>query len=65
MQARLIMLKGVPFTGKSTTSEFVAQQLGLNGYQVRWLSEGMMLQGYFTHMRRRTWNRSASSSSFI
>lgn len=31
LQTRLIMVEGVPFTGKSTLSEYTARQLGLNG----------------------------------
>lgn len=45
-QTRLILVEGVPFTGKSTTSEYVATQLNLNGYPARWMSEGMMLQQF-------------------
>src|SRR5262245_20524538 len=48
-QTRLILVEGVPFTGKSTTSEDVATQLDLNGYPARWVSEGMLLQHYFPH----------------
>jgi hypothetical protein len=48
-QTGVIFVEGVPFTGKSTTSEYVATQLDLNGYGARWLSEGMMIQHYFTH----------------
>lgn len=45
-QTRLILVEGVPFTGKSTTSEYIATQLNLNGYPVHWMSEGMMLQQF-------------------
>lgn len=45
-QTRLILVEGVPFTGKSTTSEYVATQLNLNGYPTHWMSEGMMLQQF-------------------
>lgn len=48
-QTRLIMVEGVPFTGKSTTSEYIATQLGLNGYPAHWVSEGMLLQHHFPH----------------
>jgi hypothetical protein len=48
-QSRLILVEGVPFTGKSTTSEDIATQLDLNGYPARWVSEGMMLQHYFPY----------------
>jgi hypothetical protein len=50
MQSKLIMIEGVPFTGKSTLSEFVAQQLDLNGIPEQWVHEGMMLQRYFPHV---------------
>ncbi len=48
-QTRLILVEGVPFTGKSTTSEYIATQLDLNGYRAHWISEGMMLQHYFPY----------------
>jgi hypothetical protein len=48
-QTRLILVEGVPFTGKSTTSEYVATQLNLNSYPAHWVSEGMLLQRYFPH----------------
>lgn len=47
MHTHLIMVEGVPFTGKSTLSEFVAQQLGLNGISAQWVPEGVMWQQYF------------------
>jgi len=50
MQTRLIMVEGVPFTGKSTLSEFAAVQLDLNGYPAKWVPEGMMLNCYFPHV---------------
>jgi hypothetical protein len=43
----LVLVEGIPFTGKSTTSEYIAQQLNLNGYPVQWVSEGVMLKQYF------------------
>lgn len=46
-QMRMILVEGFPFTGKSTTSEYIATQLTLNGYTVHWLSEGMLLQRHF------------------
>lgn len=49
-QTRMILVEGVPFTGKSTTSEYIATQLNLNGYPAHWVSEGMMLQHYFPHV---------------
>lgn len=51
MQRQLILVEGVPFTGKSTLSEFLAQQLGLNGVPSRWVSEGELLQQYFPRMQ--------------
>jgi broad-specificity NMP kinase len=50
IQTRLIMVEGVPFTGKSTLSEFVAQQLRLNGVEAHWVSEGMLLHRHFPHV---------------
>lgn len=50
MQTRLIMFEGVPFTGKSTQSEFVTQQLSLHGSEAQWVPEGVMLQQYFPHV---------------
>jgi hypothetical protein len=46
-QLRMILVEGVPFTGKSTTSEYIASQLDLNGYATHWISEGMLLQRHF------------------
>jgi hypothetical protein len=46
----LVLVEGVPFTGKSTVSEYIAQQLHLNGYPQRWVPEGMMLKQYFPHV---------------
>jgi hypothetical protein len=45
----MILVEGIPFTGKSTTSEYIATQLDLNGYAAHWVSEGMLLQRYFPH----------------
>jgi hypothetical protein len=42
-----VLVEGIPFTGKSTTSEYIAQQLNLNGYPVQWVPEGVMLKQYF------------------
>ena len=50
MQTKLVLVEGLPFTGKSTLSEYAAQQLGLNGYAVEWVHEGMMLDKYFPHV---------------
>jgi hypothetical protein len=50
IQTRLIMVEGVPFTGKSTLSEFVTQQLRLNGVEAHWVSEGMLFQRHFPHV---------------
>jgi hypothetical protein len=44
---RVIFLEGIPFTGKSTTSEYIATQLRLNGHPAHWISEGMMFQRHF------------------
>jgi hypothetical protein len=49
-QTRLIFVEGVSFTGKSTTSEYIATQLDLNGHPAHWVSEGMLLQRYFPHL---------------
>lgn len=48
-EIRMILVEGVPFTGKSTTSEYVAAQLGLNGRPAHWISEGMLLHRHFLH----------------
>ncbi len=47
VQTKLVLFEGNPFTGKSTLSEYAAQQLGLNGHAVEWVSEGVMLDRYF------------------
>lgn len=47
---RLILVEGVPFTGKSTTSEYITTQLDLNGYPAHWVSEGMLFQRYFPYV---------------
>lgn len=49
-QTRLVLVEGVPFTGKSTTSEYIATQLKLNGYPVHWVSEGMLFQHHFPYV---------------
>jgi deoxyadenosine/deoxycytidine kinase len=51
MQTKLILVEGVPFTGKSTLSEYVAQQLGLNGHASEWVYEGVMLNKHFPHVK--------------
>ena len=51
MHRQLIMVEGVPFTGKSTLSEFIAQQLARNDIPAQWVSEGELLQQYFPRMQ--------------
>lgn len=36
---RLVMLEGLPGTGKSTNSYFLSMQLGRNGKTVKWIHE--------------------------
>ena len=50
MQTKLILVEGVPFTGKSTLSEYAALQIGLNGHAAEWVPEGVMLEKYFPHV---------------
>jgi hypothetical protein len=50
MQTKLVLVEGVPFTGKSTLSEYAALQLGLNGHPAEWVPEGAMLDKYFPHI---------------
>ena len=50
MQTKLVLFEGQPFTGKSTLSEYAAQQIGLNGHAAEWVSEGLMLDKYFPHV---------------
>lgn len=50
METKLVLFEGNPFTGKSTLSEYAAQQLRLNGRSVEWVSEGLMLEKYFPHV---------------
>jgi hypothetical protein len=50
MQTKLVLFEGNPFTGKSTRSEYAAQQLALNGQAVEWVPEGAMLEKYFPHV---------------
>jgi hypothetical protein len=47
MKTKLILLEGNPFTGKSTLSEHIAQQLALNGHAAQWVSEGAMFVEHF------------------
>jgi hypothetical protein len=47
---KLVLVEGNPFTGKSTLSEYAARQIGLNGYTVEWVSEGLMLEKYFPYV---------------
>jgi hypothetical protein len=51
MQTKLVLVEGLPFTGKSTLSEYAALQLGLNGHAAEWVSEGVMLNKYFPHVK--------------
>ena len=44
---RVIFVEGIPFTGKSTSSEYIAAQLRLNGHPAHWISEGMVFQRHF------------------
>jgi hypothetical protein len=46
MQTKLILFEGNPFTGKSTLSEYIAQQLALNGHAVEWVHEGAMWERF-------------------
>ncbi len=46
----LVLVEGLPFTGKSTLSEYIVQQLKLNGYPQQWVSEGEMLKQHFPHV---------------
>src|SRR4051794_41985111 len=50
MQTKLVLFEGNPFTGKSTLSEYAAQQIALNGQAVKWVCEGEMLENYFPHV---------------
>lgn len=50
MQTKLVLFEGNPFTGKSTLSEYAAQQIALNGQAVEWVPEGEMLEKYFPHI---------------
>jgi hypothetical protein len=50
MQTHLVLIEGVPFSGKSTLSEYVAEQLTLNGAPAQWVHEGVMLRQHFTHV---------------
>jgi hypothetical protein len=43
----LVLVEGIPFTGKSTISEYISQQLKLNGYPAQWVPEWMMLKQHF------------------
>lgn len=50
MQTKLVLVEGNPFTGKSTLSEYAAQQISLNGHKMEWVPEGLMLDKYFPHI---------------
>ena len=50
MQTKLVLVEGNPFTGKSTLSEYAAQQIRLNGHAAEWVPEGLMLDKYFPHV---------------
>ncbi|MDX6481374.1 MAG: hypothetical protein QOG85_1884 [Gaiellaceae bacterium] len=47
METKLILVEGNPFTGKSTLSEHITQQLALNGHTAEWVSEGAMFDQHF------------------
>jgi hypothetical protein len=42
-----VFVEGVPFSGKSTLSEFIYEQLVLNGVRSTWISEGALFGRYF------------------
>lgn len=46
-EIRMILIEGIPFTGKSTTSEYLANQLRLNGHAAQWISEGILFHRHF------------------
>src|SRR4051812_16360717 len=48
MQPHLVLVEGIPFSGKSTTAEYVAAQFRLNGLPAEWLWEINVLDGFFT-----------------
>ena len=50
MQTKLVLVEGNPFTGKSTLSEYAAQQIRLNGHAAEWVSEGLMFDKYFPYV---------------
>src|SRR5687767_10539857 len=50
MQTKLVLVEGGPFTGKSTLSEYIAQQLGLNGHAAEWVPEGVLFAKYFPNV---------------
>ncbi|AUD65167.1 hypothetical protein BK011_05530 [Tenericutes bacterium MZ-XQ] len=47
MQHKIIFVEGQPGSGKSTISQFITQQLNLNGESVYWLDEYEHDGGYF------------------
>src|SRR5688572_24486528 len=51
METKLVLVEGLPFTGKSTLSEYAALQLGLNGHAAEWVYEGVMFNKYFPHVK--------------
>ncbi len=65
MPPHLILVEGVPFTGKSTLSEFVALQLGLNGSPAQWVPEGVMLHRYFPHVLAVLENKQSISEALL
>jgi hypothetical protein len=44
---KLILVEGIPFSGKSTTAEYVATQLQLNGLPAQWVWEIDVLDRFF------------------
>jgi hypothetical protein len=50
MQTQLVIVEGVPFSGKSTLGDFAVLQLGVHGSGVEWIPEGVMLYRFFPHV---------------
>lgn len=47
----IVFVEGVPFSGKSTLSEFLAEQMNAQGIPAEWVSEGAMLERFFPRVR--------------
>jgi len=62
---RLLIFEGAPGAGKSTLSEFAAEQLGLNGMEAHWLEEHVLDSDHFAEFMARRDDLQAASKALL